>query len=95
MKLLSVIALGALLIFTNQANSAEQDKGASLLLASLIEKSTPSKPYDTTIIRTAAMCFLKGESTSGMNKICIYDCLGSDTAITVRAIDLCPLSINR
>lgn len=42
----------------------------------------------------AVMCMKKGEYTSGMNKICVYDCLGSDAAITVGAVDLCPLTIN-
>ena len=39
-------------------------------------------------------CFLQGETTSGMNKICFYDCLGSAYAITIGATDLCPLSVN-
>ena len=42
----------------------------------------------------AVMCMKKGEYTSGMNKICIYDCMGSDAAITIGAVDLCPLTIN-
>tara|TARA_B100000780_G_C20755902_1_gene300292 strand:+ start:169 stop:441 length:273 start_codon:yes stop_codon:yes gene_type:complete len=41
------------------------------------------------------MCFKTGEQTSGMNKICFYDCLGSAAAITVSSVDLCPLSINQ
>lgn len=40
-------------------------------------------------------CFLKGEQTSGMTKICYYDCLGSPAAITLDAVALCPLSIER
>ncbi len=43
----------------------------------------------------AAACFLSGEQTSGMNKICYYDCMGSTVAITIGATALCPLSINR
>lgn len=42
----------------------------------------------------AVMCMKKGEYTSGMNKICVYDCLGSDAAITIGAVELCPLTIN-
>ena len=45
-------------------------------------------------IANAATCFKKGEYTSGFNKICIYDCLGSDRALTLKSTDLCPLSIN-
>ncbi len=40
-------------------------------------------------------CFLTGEQTAGMNKICYYNCLGSPAAITIGAVELCPLSINR
>ena len=42
----------------------------------------------------AVTCFKKGEYISGFNKICIYNCLGSDRAITIRSTQLCPLSIN-
>lgn len=40
-------------------------------------------------------CFKTGEETAGMNKICYYDCLGNRAAITIKATQLCPLSINR
>lgn len=43
---------------------------------------------------TAAICFKTGEQVSGMNKICFYDCMGSAKAITIGAVELCPLSIN-
>lgn len=43
----------------------------------------------------AAMCFLKGDQVSGLNKICYYDCLGSLNAITIASYQVCPLSINR
>jgi hypothetical protein len=38
-------------------------------------------------------CYGKGEATSGSNKICYYDCLGSAAAITIPAVSLCPLTI--
>lgn len=64
-----------------------------LILAAL--STTPSNmtpiPQDT---KVAVMCFSKGEQQSGMNKICYYDCLGSLTAITIGATQLCPLTIN-
>ena len=40
-------------------------------------------------------CFKTGERTAGMNKICYYDCLGSEAAITVSSVELCPLTIKR
>lgn len=41
----------------------------------------------------AGTAFLKGEKVSGMNKICFYDHLGSEVAITIKATDLCPLTL--
>lgn len=52
-------------------------------------------PPATPPIRLALMCFKTGEKVSGMNKICFYDCAGSEAAVTVGAAQLCPLSINR
>lgn len=44
--------------------------------------------------QVAVICFKSGERSAGMNKICYYDCLGSDVAITIGAVELCPLTIN-
>jgi len=44
---------------------------------------------------SAITCFKTGEVTSGLNKICYYDCAGSAAAITVKGASLCPLSIER
>lgn len=44
--------------------------------------------------QVAVTCFKTGERSSGMNKICYYDCLGSAAAITISAVELCPLSID-
>ena len=38
-------------------------------------------------------CYLKKDAISGMNKICIYDCMGSLYTKTVRSVNLCPLSL--
>lgn len=46
-------------------------------------------------IKASTTCFSKGEQTSGMNKICYYDCLGSAAAITISAVALCPLTIQQ
>ena len=50
------------------------------------EKNKPNDAY-------AATCFKTGERISGMNKICYYNCLGSEAAITISSVELCPLSI--
>ncbi len=41
------------------------------------------------------ICLFKSERLFGTNKICYYDCLGSTVAITIDALQLCPLSIRR
>ena len=58
------------------------------------EASRPASS-DAKPIRLAVVCFLTGERVSGLNKICYYDCLGSEAAITINAVAPCPLSINR
>lgn len=46
-------------------------------------------------VRVAVTCFKSGEQQSGMNKICYYNCLGSQVAINVGSVELCPLTIDR
>lgn len=40
-------------------------------------------------------CFSTGEKTSGMNKICYYNCVSGEAAITIKGTQLCPLTIKR
>ena len=47
------------------------------------------------IIKVATTCFKTGERSSGMNKICYYNCLGSEAAITISSTSLCPLTIKQ
>ena len=63
----------------------------SLIIAIVLLGST----VYPTFVANAVTCFKTGEETSGMNKICYYDCMGSSAAITVSSVSLCPLSINR
>jgi len=42
---------------------------------------------------TANAAFLKYSYVSGMNRICVYDDLGSTVMITIKSYELCPLSI--
>ena len=42
----------------------------------------------------AFACFLSGEQTSGMNKICYYNCISGTKAITISSLALCPLNIS-
>lgn len=40
-------------------------------------------------------CFKQREWNSGLNKNCVYSCLGSEAVQTIGAAELCPLSIVR
>jgi hypothetical protein len=66
-----------------------------VMFGSLIAPGAPAISKDPGIHRVAITCFLKGEQVSGMNKICYYDCLGSAAAITISAVQLCPLNVQR
>ena len=59
----------------------------SILLLSMVSPSM--------VANSATTCFKTGEQTSGMNKICYYNCMGSTAAITISSVSLCPLSIQR
>lgn len=48
----------------------------------------------TTTSAQAGLAFFKYERTSGMTKICFYDHMGSEVAITIKSYQLCPLNIN-
>ena len=65
---------------------------ATALVAALNQAPKPAEPAG---IQVAVICFKSGEQTAGMNKICYYDCLGSQTAINISSVSICPLSINR
>ena len=41
----------------------------------------------------SATGFLTGSYVSGMNRVCLYNQLGSTVAITIKSFELCPLSI--
>ena len=42
---------------------------------------------------TAGTAFFVRDYVSGMNRICVYDYLGSQVVITVSATSICPLTI--
>jgi hypothetical protein len=54
--------------------------------ASAIAAESPptAKPF-----RVAVVCNKSGEQTSGLTKVCYYDCAGSEGAIAVKAYDHC------
>jgi hypothetical protein len=72
---------------------------ASAGISALTDSRNSTEPViagpNSTPLQTALMCFKSGEQISGMNKICYYNCMGSQAAITIKSFQLCPLSIDR
>src|SRR4051812_1979654 len=67
---------------------------SAMLAAALVSpQAKPGTPLRGEVVQLAATCFKSGERTSGMNKICSYQCLGGLKEETTSAISLCPLSI--
>lgn len=46
-------------------------------------------------VAAAETCFFDREHTEGMNKLCFYKCVSGPAAITVSAVALCPLTLQR
>lgn len=44
--------------------------------------------------KVAGTCFSSGEQISGLNKICFYDCVSGGKAITIKSVQLCPLTVS-
>lgn len=40
------------------------------------------------IVSMFVLCFLAYEYTSGMNKICVYDCIEGKRALTISSVSL-------
>ena len=92
----NVMRITALAVFTAFISfSAYADESKFAYLNTDDSRISTQKVERGGQVDVAATCFFQYEQTSGMNKICFYDCLGSSYAITVSAVSLCPLSINR
>lgn len=77
-----------------QERTARQATIARIASGSAPARSSRSMP-EIGSTRIQSTCFARGETVSGMNKICHYDCMGSGAAITQSAVSLCPLTIRQ
>jgi len=77
--------------------TAQRDMESSNELIRIGQEMMQPKPLPGTPPQgggvATGMGFYKREYISGHNKICIYNRLGSEVAITIGAAQLCPLSI--
>jgi hypothetical protein len=77
-----------------QAESEWEEFGQRLSAANAAAaNAASSETQSPAAIKTT--CFKNGERRSGLNKICYYNCLGSEAAVTINSFDLCPLDIER
>jgi hypothetical protein len=92
MRSLGVASVPALLLWVDMAVA-----GSSGVQLATVEPATQSRPITPTPgqPQIAILCFYDSETTSGMNKICYYNCVGSLAAITLGFAEICPMSINR
>jgi hypothetical protein len=91
MKLLGIALIAALLL---SISIARADSYSLQMAAAEVSQSLPKPPIQIQP-QIAMVCFYDSQTTSGMNKICYYDCVGSLAAITLGFADICPMSINR
>jgi hypothetical protein len=90
MKSLAVASILAFLLWIDGAIAGSS--GVQLVTA---EPANQSRPMVRIQSQIAMVCFYDSQATSGMNKICYYNCLGSLAAITLGFAEICPMSIDR
>jgi hypothetical protein len=62
-----------------------------LAMAAFAASTIAMQPADTAKpIRVALVCAKSSQKTSGLTKICYYDCGGSEGAVTVKTYEACP-----
>jgi hypothetical protein len=76
------------------AKAARRRSALRALLSEPSEPSVPGAPRST-MPQAGMVCLKKREWSSGFNKNCVYDCLGSEAVQTVGSAELCPLTLSR
>lgn len=79
----------------NQRVAAMQRAGQALSAAGAAGQQTYSAPAPNYSSPATMTCFYQSEITSGFNKICSYNCLGSAYAVTQSATSLCAQTLSR
>jgi hypothetical protein len=92
MKSLAMASILALLLSIDGAVAGSSD--VQLATAEPASQSRPMTPIKRQP-QIAMVCFYDSQTTSGMNKICYYNCVGSLAAITLGFAEICPMSIDR
>lgn len=88
----------AMKLSVKRKHDRERQQAFSAALSNMgaaLQGDPPSNSSISSSASSGTTCFAKGSTTSGFNKICAYDCLGSAAAITIGSTELCPLTIER
>ncbi len=70
-------------------------RNQALTQSGLQAMQQPSNGAPNSASKRQTTCFKQREWTSGINKNCVYDCLGSEYVQTMDAVSICPVSILR
>ncbi len=70
-------------------------KELAMLLALAGQAESVDLPASRLLQLASTTCYLSGQSQSGFNRICYYDCLGSTFALTIKSTQLCPLTVRQ
>jgi hypothetical protein len=63
----------------------------ALAILVISASTVPAEPKATPF-EVAMLCYKTGQRVSGRNKICFYNCAGSEAATTIKSYKICPLS---
>ncbi len=73
------------------ARGASNDRAMQMLM--LGNQISNQRPIAPTPVATRPVGFLKRHYMSGQNRICVYDQMGSEYAVTIGATSICQLSL--
>ena len=84
------LAYDAFLVTVQADNDRSRQQNDALIRAlGAIQQQSSPRPSANSF---SSGCFLQSQATSGLNKICYYNCAGSIRAENVGSTQLCPLS---
>ena len=65
-----------------------------LIIALLLASSPTAQPVVTASGGNPGLCYFEGSDVTVETQICFYGCLDGEHAITIDALDICPLNIS-
>jgi hypothetical protein len=79
---------------TRQQNFSDRMGAVGTAMRGTGQGYSPAPSYSQPAPSAGATgCMFQREVTSGFNKICYYNCMGSQRAVTQEVVSLCPLTL--